>query len=127
MKKTAEQVLLLILLFGSVSIANAGVSLEGGSKANTGNFSNELDNDVLSAETVLEHNERLLHGTTIGAGLNNSSNQQAKDLYVTAQRLYFNAMNTFRSGQKESARQMSYQSIRTLYRADKLQYQLAAN
>lgn len=124
MIEIAEKLLMLFLLFVYFSNVSAEVQFVGGSNTSSENYSSQVDTSMLSTSTILEHNKRLLNKTTIGTTLLKTSNMKAKNLYTRASRLYVSAVSKYHSGQMVSARELAFQSIRTLYLADRLHYNL---
>ena len=118
MKKSTEKSLLLNLMFVSLSIATAVVQAEEDIKFGISTY---------SAGAILEHNNRLLYGTTIGVALVKTSNKQAKELYTQALRFNQKATNALQSGKEELAKEYALESIHTIYRSDRQHYNLAEN
>jgi hypothetical protein len=126
MDKAAEKTSLLLIFF-LLLVAPTGVQAEKGSKIDSGTFYKEVDHPTFPAPMLLEHNRRLLGGTTIGSTLSNSPNLRARGLYIEALKLHKKAIVTYRAGQEDLAKVYAYQSIRTLYRSDRLHYNLIDN
>jgi hypothetical protein len=124
MNKAAEKTPLLTLLFVSLLITTADVRTEEFNKSNTGSLYSQIENSIVSTWAVLEHNRRLLDGTTIGDVLKKTTNSQARHHYTQARWLYDKAIITYQSGQEELARDLAFQSIHAIYKSDRLHYNL---
>lgn len=73
---------------------------------------------------ILQHNERLLNGTTIGEALKASTNQEAIRLFNDAQNLFKEASEAHQSGKNVLAKELSLRSIITFYKSDRIHYNL---
>ena len=82
---------------------------------------------TISAWAVLEHNSRLIEGTTIGANLKTSSNKDVVSLYKMANDLFREAQKAHQSGNEATAKKLAVQSINTIYTADRVHYNLKSN
>jgi len=127
MKNTAEMSPLLILLFVTLLLVSTGVKAELENKIVVGTPSNQTYNSSLPASSILEHNNRLLYGTTIGATLIKTTNNQAKELHKQALILNEKAIDAYRNGKENLAKEYATQSIHIIYNADRQHYNLATN
>ena len=124
MKKTAAKTSLLSIIFISLLLASVSSQAEHAGKIIAGSLYNPAFNATLSANTVLEHNKRLLLGTTIAETLASGNESKARDLFIEAYDLNLQAEEAFKSGNMDAAKELASQSIHILYRADRLHYNL---
>ena len=73
---------------------------------------------------VLEHNHRLLTYTTIGINLKDSTDQEVIKLYELANDLLEEAQVAYTLKNFATAKELSIESIRTVYQADRVLYGL---
>jgi len=73
---------------------------------------------TVSVAELLEHNKRLLEGTTIGAVLRTSSNKEASALYYKAMDLAALANEAHQKGSSDWARSLVSKSTHKIYAAD---------
>lgn len=80
--------------------------------------------NILSAKTIIQHNDRLLNNSTIGEALKFSAKSKARELYNKAEVLFNQASTAFIEGQEEKAKNLAYQSIEFVYQSDRAHYGL---
>ena len=118
MKAEISKKYVLSFMFGTL------FTITGFAQAETPYLPAKYHQEMLSASTVIEHNDRLLTNTSIGKAIKRSTDNKARQLYEAAQRLFNQATQALSEGQEEMAKNLAYKSIGYFYQSDKAHHGL---